>query len=138
MNKRKEAADKKGVALFSVQSDREFVKRKFSQAFDERLVRAEKLSFARRQWGDEEMESVGAVLQHCKVLKELSLHNNKIGNLGALRISKALHTMTNLVKLDLSDNAIGDDGAKSIMQHMSNMTRLEVLNFKGNSIGAEG
>ena len=80
-----------------------------------------------------------------RVLTELYLHNNAIGNGGADAIAKLLgvslsgHLRTQeLTRLDLSSNIIGDEGAFAIAAALRTNEVLTNLDLESNRIGNEG
>eukprot|EP00518_Triparma_eleuthera_P015329 CAMPEP_0197566338 /NCGR_PEP_ID=MMETSP1320-20131121/33685_1 /TAXON_ID=91990 /ORGANISM="Bolidomonas sp., Strain RCC2347" /LENGTH=457 /DNA_ID=CAMNT_0043128427 /DNA_START=77 /DNA_END=1447 /DNA_ORIENTATION=+ len=73
-----------------------------------------------------------------KSLTLLDLHNNKIGDRGAVSLSYLLGAGSLLSKLLLSSNRIGNLGAKALGAMLKDNKMLHTLELGHNIIGAEG
>ena len=84
---------------------------------------------------------LGRILSTNRVLREVDLRWNAIGNEGTKCIaSGALHgaKRSKLCVLRLSFNGIGDDGAEALAQMLSANTPLRVLDLGHNKFGSAG
>ncbi|CAF0784193.1 unnamed protein product [Brachionus calyciflorus] len=75
-------------------------------------------------------------------VQNLSLRNNKLGDIGVQYLSCALGELkrsnTKLLSLNLNTNSIGDEGAKHLAKALRTNRALLVLNLANNQIGDEG
>ncbi|MDG1436916.1 MAG: hypothetical protein P8P83_03975 [Rickettsiaceae bacterium] len=67
-----------------------------------------------------------------------NLHNNNIGNSGALTLIEALKTNSNLTGLSLIQARIGNSGALALAEALKTNSILTSLNFSVNDIDEEG
>lgn len=74
----------------------------------------------------------------CRDYYKLYLCDNRIGRLGALKISFSLKLNTKLKELSLGNNHIGNEGARHLASSLKDNNTLEVLNLENNSIGPAG
>ena len=73
-----------------------------------------------------------------KTLYTLDISNNKIGDLGAQEIARALYENTTLQTLNISYNNIQVDGAKAIAAAFYENRALQNLDISNNNIHVEG
>ncbi|UJR08058.1 hypothetical protein I4U23_012335 [Adineta vaga] len=74
-----------------------------------------------------------------QTLEQLSLWNNRIGDIGVQMLSNELPFQRNqLKKLDLSDNNISDDGAKYLSHMLKTNTTMTHLTLARNRISDQG
>eukprot|EP00931_Biecheleriopsis_adriatica_P101708 TRINITY_DN76794_c0_g1_i1.p1 TRINITY_DN76794_c0_g1~~TRINITY_DN76794_c0_g1_i1.p1 ORF type:complete len:1528 (+),score=506.88 TRINITY_DN76794_c0_g1_i1:85-4668(+) len=72
-------------------------------------------------------------------IKTLDLGSNKIGNVGAGKLAKALGTSCSLQLLDLSSNCFGDEAVEALARVLSEHKQLEELQMGGNtSVSSKG
>ena len=115
--------------------DRPLVAGLYSKGFEERFGAVIQLSYVNLGWGDEGVRALALVLPHARVLQELYLGNNLIGNAGARALAEALPLLPALKQLYLNDNSIGDEGARALAEALPRVQALWKINLKANSIG---
>lgn len=71
-------------------------------------------------------------------VRELSLGNNNIGDVGAKSMVLILGRGSTLRRLSLRDNNIGDEGAVALARALKDNSELEELDLWGNSLGQDG
>lgn len=76
--------------------------------------------------------------QQHPTIRELSLGNNNIGDMGARSVALVLGRNSAIRRLSLRDNNIGDDGAKALAQALGDNTELEELDLWGNVLSDSG
>jgi len=70
-----------------------------------------------------------------KVLQQLDLANNKIGDIGCQYLAEALKVNTVLQQLELGENQIGDIGCQYLIDALKINTSLQELDLRFNQIG---
>jgi len=88
--------------------------------------------------GDEGAKALAEVLKTKVVLNEINLGKNNIGNEGAKGIGEALAVNTTLACLDLRDNRVGNEGIKAISRALKVNKTLIQLDMRSNKVGCEG
>ena len=68
----------------------------------------------------------------------LNVCKKRLGNTGAIVVSKFLYYNTNILKLDISYNDISDDGAVAISEYLMNNNTLQELNMSHNKLSDNG
>jgi len=81
---------------------------------------------------------IGELLKGNKVLTQLNLDNNKLGNKPIEYLSEGLRYNTALKELYLQSNNIGNDGAEAISRALKSNSSLSKLNLERNPISTEG
>jgi len=71
-------------------------------------------------------------------LEEINIKNNKLGDDGAVILSKGIIKSYTLRVLDITENNITATGATAIAESLLYNTSLEVLNMSNNAIGEDG
>jgi hypothetical protein len=129
-----EAGVKNGSIKFSVVTDLALVAGIYQRAFVDELSVATALSYARLGWGDEEVATLAAALEHAHKrgvlgrVEKLWLHSNSMGCAGAAALAAACTTgaLATLETLSLDYNRIGDDGMRALAKAVS-MGALPVI-----------
>ncbi|KAF9956198.1 hypothetical protein BGZ72_002950, partial [Mortierella alpina] len=88
--------------------------------------------------GDDGALALSKTLTTNTTLTTLDLRGNNIGNDGALALSEALKTNSTLSSLNLQYNSIGENGAQALAKALKTNKALTTLYLKGNSIGEKG
>jgi len=73
-------------------------------------------------------------LEKSDVRREIDLHGNNIGNIGAMALAKVLENNRTLQFMRLSQNNIGDDGALALATGLQRNDTLEYLSLNTNPI----
>ena len=79
-----------------------------------------------------------AISDMMKVLEDLQISYNRLGNEGAKWLSAGIKASITLKKLDIESNGIGDTGAKAIANGLIHNTSLKMLCLNRNVIGCSG
>lgn len=79
------------------------------------------------------------VLPEFPMLRELDLHGNQLGYVGATVVAQSVCECANLVSLKLSRNLIGGKDSRALMTHLlGERSRLRFLDLSDNRLGNEG
>lgn len=87
--------------------DRDFVVRKYTDAFHEVLGVAEELLFNDIGWGDQEVRQLATLLPRCSRLRKVTLHGNRAGPLSAAVLAAIAPYCVSLEELWLTGTPAG-------------------------------
>ena len=87
---------------------------------------------------DETVDDVAAAIYNDIKLQELNISKNNLQSTGAIKIAKALQTISTLTKLNISDNYIADEAADDIAAAIYNNIKLQELNISKNNLQSTG
>ena len=83
-------------------------------------------------------QEASAISDMMTCLEELNINHNRLGDDGAIIISKGITKAITLRLLDISDNSITSTGATAIGESLISNTSLEVLHMSHNAISQSG
>ena len=66
-------------------------------------------------------------------IKKFNISNNRIGDLGAYALAKAIPYLKNLTSLNISNNKIGDKGLRAISKALLLNKNITDVDMSGNS-----
>ena len=75
------------------------------------------------------VSSTALILEKTRSLTELSLFGCNIGEDGACRLARAIHTNSTLKKLLLFQNPLEERGAKELVESLAHNTTIEELHL---------
>ncbi len=96
------------------------------------------LDLGKNRIGDDGVKALGKVIETNLTLTQLDLKNNRIGDEGVKALGKVLETNQSITQLNLEYNSIGDDGVKALGKVLETNPTLTQLNLGRNRIGDEG
>ena len=84
------------------------------------------------------VQEASAISDMLTSLEEINIRYNKLGDNGAVILSKGIIKSNTLRVLDITENDITATGATAIAESLQHNTSLEVLNMSNNAIGEDG
>ncbi|XP_065900976.1 leucine-rich repeat-containing protein 74B-like [Dysidea avara] len=108
-----------------------------ASAISDMMTCLEELYISRNKLGDDGAVIISKGITKSNTLRVLNISDNNITSTGAIAIANSLHN-TSLEELDMSQNAIGQDGATAIAQAITNNKTLKQLNISICEITAIG
>lgn len=98
--------------MFSIRSDRNFVVTKYREVFQRVASSMELLHCSELGWGDAEVHGLASVLPLLSKLREVDIHNNRIGVSGATALANVLSRCESLQRLHMEGNCLNREGVK--------------------------
>ena len=102
-----------------------------ASAISDMMTCLEELNINKNKLGDDGAVIISKGITKTNTLRVLEITNNNITSTGAEAIANSLLHNTSLEVLNMSDNAIGQDGATAIVQAITNSKTLKKLNLYG-------
>ncbi|GCA62506.1 hypothetical protein KIPB_003985, partial [Kipferlia bialata] len=89
--------------------------------------------------GDYDAASVAEALPYIPHVTSIGLHRNRIGDAGAITLSKTIHELTRLDEVYFTSNDMGSSGATALCEALCRLgSELKGLGFDGMPIGDSG
>jgi len=85
---------------------------------------------------DDEVAGDAVIIFHNTELQQLHLHENSLCAAGAIKIVRALQTITTLKVLNLESNVISDEAADDITQALSHLQEVYLIENNLQAAGA--
>ena len=104
----------------------------------EQALTAQELDWSRKRLDGDDVKLVAFLMAESGALMHLKLHDNKIGDAGAIAIADALRINGVMTNLNLNSNLIGVEGGKAIAEALKVNSALTGLNLNENQIGDAG